>query len=176
MLRRHHYEQAFEEYLRSRRIPYVAVDEARKTLAPSGASLKLAGSVPEAEPLKSFDLVVYGPRQNMLVEIKGRRVGPGRARRLESWVTQDDVDALKAWEGLFGPGFIACFVFVYWCEEQPPVPLFEETFEHKGRWYAVRVVTVAEYAGSMRTRSSRWRTVHLPTAEFDRMSRRLSIA
>ncbi len=178
MLRRHHYEQAFEEYLRSRRIPYVAVDEARKALVPAGTRLRLAGSEPtqDAEPLKSFDFVLYGQNQNLLAEIKGRRVGPGRARRLESWVTQDDVEALTAWEGLFGPGFAAAFVFVYWCEEQPPVPLFEETFEHRGRWYAVRVVTVAEYAGAMRTRSPRWRTVHLPTADFDRMSRRLSIA
>lgn len=176
MLRRHHYEQAFEEYLRSRRIPYVAVDEARKALLPARPGPRMAGSTPDAEPLKSFDFVLYSPHGNLLAEIKGRRVGPGRARRLESWVTQDDVDALKAWEGLFGPGFSAAFVFVYWCEEQPPVPLFEEVFEHRGRWYAVRVVSVAEYAGAMRPRSPRWRTVHLSTADFDRMSRHLAIA
>jgi hypothetical protein len=165
MQRRHHYEQAFEEYLRSRRIPYVAVDEARKALAPGGL---------EAVPLKSFDFVIYGERGNLLAEIKGRRIGGGL--RLESWVTQDDVDALTTWEGLFGPGFAAAFVFIYWCEEQPPAPLFEEQFEHKGRWYAVRVVPVAEYAGAMRQRSAKWRTVHLPTADFERMSRPLCLA
>jgi len=181
MQRRHHYEQAFEEYLRSRRIPYVAVDEARKALAPGG--LRLAGDA-DPVPLKSFDFVIYGERGNLLAEIKGRRIGGriaarNRARgagRLESWVTQDDVEALSTWEGLFGPGFAAAFVFIYWCDEQPAAPLFEELFEHRGRWYAVRVVPVAEYAGAMRRRSAKWRTVHLSKADFERMSRPLCLA
>lgn len=173
MQRRHHYEQAFEEYLRSRRIPYVAVDEARKALVPG--ALRLAGDA-DTVPLKSFDFVIYGERVNLLAEIKGRRIGEGRSSRLESWVTQDDVDALTTWEGLFESGFAAAFVFIYWCEEQPPAPLFEELFEHKGRWYAVRVVPVAEYAGAMRPRSAKWRTVHLSTADFERMSRPLALA
>ena len=33
--RRFHYEQAFEHYLRANRIPYVAVDEAKKALMPT---------------------------------------------------------------------------------------------------------------------------------------------
>lgn len=170
MQRRHHYEQAFEEYLRSRRIPYVAVDEARKALLPAP---RLARDEPsKAVPLKSFDFVIYGERGNLLAEIKGRRVGT----RLESWVTQDDVDALTTWQGLFGSGFTSVFVFIYWCEEQPPAPLFEELFEHKGRWYAIRVVSVAEYAAAMRLRSPKWRTVHLSTADFERMSRPLASA
>lgn len=34
--RRHHYEQAFEAFLRDQRIPYVAVNEAKKALVPRG--------------------------------------------------------------------------------------------------------------------------------------------
>ena len=34
--RRFHYVQAFEHYLRANRIPYVAVDEAKKSLIPLG--------------------------------------------------------------------------------------------------------------------------------------------
>ena len=49
--RRFHYEQAFEHYLRANRVPYVAVDEARKTLLPAHDPL---------EAIKSFDFVVYG--------------------------------------------------------------------------------------------------------------------
>jgi len=124
--------------------------------------------------------VIYGERGNLLAEIKGRRIGgpgaKGGRSRLESWVTQDDVDALTTWERLFGAGFAAAFVFIYWCEEQPPAPLFEELFEHRGRWYAVRVVPVAQYAAAMRQRSPKWRTVHLSTADFERMSRPLATA
>ncbi len=101
--RRHHYERAFEAYLRERRIPYVAVNEARKALLPHGARLRLDGAGDAGPDLKSFDFVVYGENTNMLIEIKGRKVparkGTGRGRgggRLESWVTLDDVASLRA--------------------------------------------------------------------------------
>ena len=64
-----HYEAAFEAYLRSRGIPYVAVDEAKKALF---ANAKL----------KSFDFVVYsknGP--NLLIDVKGRQMTDAAAKR-----------------------------------------------------------------------------------------------
>jgi hypothetical protein len=194
--RRHHYEQAFEEYLRQRRVPYVAVDEAKKALLPESASLRVHRTTDDQNAdetasdseraLKSFDLVVYGESEHLLVEVKGRKIAPralrgkrapnperaqGRPKtRLENWATEDDVWSLGVWESLFGHGFVAVLVFIYWCDEQPPAPLFEEIFEFHGRWYAVRAVRVQEYARAMRPRSSRWRTVHLPQSEFDRIS------
>ena len=168
MQRRHHYESAFEHWLRERRRPYVAVHEARKALLPAPE--------PDAR-LKSFDFVLYGEGLNLLAEIKGRRIAPGRSgRRLESWATQDDIGSLLAWERLFGDGFAAALVFVYWCDQQPPAPLFEEVFEFKGRWYAVRVVLTRDYARIMKPRSPKWRTVHVPAAAFDRACRPLVAA
>ncbi|MGD9693055.1 MAG: HYExAFE family protein [Phycisphaerales bacterium] len=168
-----HYERAFEDYLRRRRVPYVCVDDARQALLPEGASL----GAPEdgalrRRALKSFDFVVYGEGGNLLIDVKGRRVAP-RARgvgRLESWVTLDDVESLGCWERLFGAGYVGVFVFVYWCDGQPPDGLFQEVFTYRERWYAVRSVTLGAYASEMRTRSARWRTVHLPTREFERLS------
>ncbi|MFN0134125.1 MAG: HYExAFE family protein [Phycisphaerales bacterium] len=183
MQRRHHYEQAFEQYLRARRVPYVAVDEARRALLPDSARLTVADA-DGSRAIKSFDMVLYGPTDNLLVEIKGRRIVPGRrgspdrptrATRstLQSWVTLEDVQSLRTWEVLFGEGFVGAFLFVYWCDEQPPLPLFEEIFEFRGRWYAIRCITLREYEGAMRTRSQRWKTVHVPTAAFERASRPL---
>lgn len=181
MQRRHHYEQAFEAFLRDNRIPYVAVDEARKALLPKGATLGVHRSrFGEAEALKSFDFVVYARPEsaahpNLLVDIKGRKVvrsgrsGPTRSS-LQNWVTQDDVSSLRTWESLFGGDFRAAFVFVYWCDEQPPDGLFQEVFEHRGRWYALRTVSLARYARAMRVRSRRWGTVHLGSGEFERLS------
>jgi hypothetical protein len=189
---RYHYERAFEEYLRSRRIPYISIDEARKALLPSAH-----GAYEEPSPtLKSFDFVIYGEGTNLLVDIKGRRLADRPARRgarrngaaadpsadlallfprprrprLESWVTQDDVDSLARWQQLFGPDFEAGFVFIYWCDAQPADALFEEIFEHRGRWYALRAVSLAAYRSAMKPRSTRWRTVDLPARAFDRMS------
>jgi hypothetical protein len=174
---RHHYEQAFAAYLRSRRVPYVAVNEARKAILPA----QHADDPDDPGPaLKSFDFVLYGHVANLLVEIKGRKVSGGTAStrrpRLECWVTQDDVDSLRAWERLFGEGFTAALVFIYWCDQLPPEALFEEMIEHQGRWYALRVVTISTYAAHMRPRSPRWRTVHLPAAAFERESIPLSRA
>jgi hypothetical protein len=184
MQRRHHYEHALEGYLRARRIPYIAIDEARKALLPESRRSALGA-------LKSFDLVIYGHGSNLLVEVKGRRIVACRnhapsgtrrrfsavqpAPRLESWVTLDDVESLAQWESLFGPSFEAAFVFVYWCHDLPPDALFEEIFEDSGRWYAIRCVRLRDYAAAMRTRSPRWRTVHVPARDFDRLSGPLGV-
>jgi hypothetical protein len=190
--RRHHYETAFEDYLRAKRIPYVAVNEARKALLPAHAEFSVAASDPRAtaadtadakpESLKCFDFVVYSDRGNLLIDIKGRKVSRRKppttgsalaaAPRsgLESWVTQEDVDSLTRWRALFGEGFDAAFVFVYWCDDQPPDGLFQEVFEHRGRWYAVRCVKMDAYVASMKMRSQKWKTVHVPSREFERIS------
>jgi hypothetical protein len=193
--RRHHYEVAFEEFLRLRRTPYVAVDEARKALLPEGAALMVREDEPggssRACAIKSFDFVIYGSGMNLLIEVKGRRVSwrgsgkagaplhapPGAAAaqrprrgRLESWVTIDDIESLSRWEVLFGPEFEAAFVFVYWCEVQPPDALFQEVFAHRDRWYALRAVTLREYRQAMKVRSTRWRTVDVAPSVFERIS------
>ena len=177
-----HYERAFEAYLRARRVPYVAVDEARRSLVPPAG---WTGNDPLENglgDLKSFDYLVYpaaGP--NLLVDIKGRRAGRGGAPSgLQSWVTEDDVRSLLAWERLFGGdgahaeergrAFRAAFVFMYWCDDQPADASVGEVMRHHGRWYAMRTVSVADYAAAMRPRSPRWRTVGLPAREFDRLS------
>ena len=173
--RRHHYEQAFEDYLRARRIPYVAVDEAKKALLPEPVSFR---SLDQGATLKSFDFVIYGQGQNLLVEIKGRKVVQRfsslarrpKAGRFENWVTMDDVASLQRWEQLFGPEFQAVFVFVYWCDDQPPDALFQEMFECRGKWYALRAARVRDYSAVMKLRSPKWRTVNVPPAVFETIS------
>src|SRR5882724_7577530 len=106
-----HYEAAFEAFLRDRGIPCVAVDEAKKALFANSK-------------LKSFDFVVYskaGP--NLLVDIKGRshRTDGVKSSRgsFETWTTQQDVDDLIQWQQVFGEGFKAVLVFLYWID--PPL-------------------------------------------------------
>jgi hypothetical protein len=173
--RRHQYERAFESFLRARKIPYVAVNEAKKALLPDRAALKIASTDTAPKTLKSFDFIIYGSSANLLIEIKGRRLGspakrPNTKPRLESWVTLDDIESLQTWQTLFGPGYDPVFVFVYQCVCQPPDGLFQEVYEHAGNWYMLRAVHLSDYVEHMRTRSPRWRTVHLPTDIFARIS------
>ena len=88
--RDNHYEAAFEEYLRVRGVPYVAVDEARRSLMADG------------ESIKSLDFIVSssGPAV-WLVDVKGRRFpsGDDESRHYwKNWSTRDDLKSLAHWE------------------------------------------------------------------------------
>lgn len=163
--RRFHYEQAYEAYLRANRVPYVAVDEARKTLLPADANAPPA--------LKSFDFVIWSPAGNQLVDVKGRRAPrtwrPGR--RLETWVTREDVDALEHWQRLFGPDYEAVFVFVRGFDLQPADGWFETVTAMGDRWYTFETVGLADYRQAMVTRSPRWNTVELRGESYQRIVR-----
>ena len=162
--RRFHYEQAFEHYLRSNGIAYIAVDEARRALH---ADREAGVTV----PLKSFDFVVYaGSGPNLLVDVKGRKHAGRTGRALQNWVTRDDVESLTRWSAIFGDGFEPAFAFLFWCDAQPPDALFLDVFAWHERWYAIQAVRLSDYAAAMRARSARWDTVALPADRFARVA------
>lgn len=153
-----HYEAAFEAFLRNRKVPYVAVDEAKRALFANAR-------------LKSFDFVVYsknGP--NLLIDVKGRscRNRTGRSG-FETWATQRDVADLMQWEEVFGEGFKAILTFIYWID--PPLEPQPGMFEHRDKWYLLMGVDLAEYRNHMRRRSPKWETVSLPAKEFRALAR-----
>src|SRR5436190_23360338 len=100
--RDNHYEAAFEQFLRSRQIPYVAVDEAKRSLFGDGS-------------IKSLDFIVSAADgTSWLVDVKGRRFPSGHQKQYwKNWSTQDDLRSLAQWEKLFGERFGALFVFAY---------------------------------------------------------------
>jgi hypothetical protein len=154
--RKVHYEAAFEAMLRERGIPCVAVDEAKKAIFCNAS-------------LKSFDFVVYSRKgPNLLVDIKGRQMR-SRQGAFQTWATQEDVDDLLQWEQVFGEGFKAVFIFVYWID----APLVPEPgmFQHQDRWYWCLGVELQEYRQYMRRRSAKWHTVALPIADFRSLAR-----
>ncbi len=153
--RDNHYEAAFEQYLRSREVPYVAVDEARRALT--------AG-----DSIKSLDFIVSpeGGR-NWLVDVKGRRFPSGEQKQYwKNWSTRDDLRGLSRWEELFGEGFQGLFVFAY-CVVGDRAPLPEEQlFSHRNRLYGFVAITRDQYASHARLISPKWDTVSMPTAGF----------
>lgn len=153
-----HYEAAFEAYLRDRGIPYVAVDEAKKAMFSDAR-------------LKSFDFVVYNKSgRNLLVDVKGRQHrSKSGSRSYQTWATQADVADLLQWQQVFGEGFCAVLMFVYWID--PPLVAEAGMFEHRDRWYLVMGVELSEYQEHMRRRSAKWETVALPQADFKLLAR-----
>lgn len=159
-----HYEAAFQKYLQTRQIPYVAVDESKR------AAFRDA-------KLKSFDFIVYSEGEsNWLIDIKGRRWAARSSSRRptwENWVTEADLAGLRAWEQVFGPSFRGLLVFAYWIAG-PAEPPPEVLFEHRDQRYVFCGIPLEEYCLAARLRSPRWGTVNLPVREFQRWVRPLA--
>ncbi len=161
MLRRTHYELAFEAYLDQQKTPYVVVEEMKR-------------AIPGRPGIKLFDYIVYGNGgTNYLVDVKGRKVS-GRARTrdsgLETWVTAADLDGLSEWTAIFGSGFRAGFLFAHWLSGRTAGES-DDLFAFAGRAYELRVVLLSDYLAHRRARSPRWKTVCLPREEFRRLAR-----
>ncbi len=118
--------------MRERGIPYVAVDEAKRALFANAR-------------LKSFDFVVYsknGP--NLLIDVKGRsRRNRSDRAGYETWATEHDVNDLMEWEQVFGEGFKAVLMFVYWIDQ--PLSVNADAFQHRDKWYLIMGIDLAEY-------------------------------
>ncbi len=161
-----HYEAAFEDYLRGRQLPYVAVDEAKKAL--------FAGAA-----LKSFDFLVYSESgANLLVDVKGRKfpdTTPGRrnasCRAWENWVTREDLESLAEWEKVFGSGFQAVLTVAYWLQGPPLRAPFDDVHFYKKKHYAFLAVRLCDYVAHARPRSHKWQTVAMGTRTFATMAR-----
>lgn len=155
------YEAAFEDLLRQDRTPYVAVDEARRSLVAGGS-------------LKSLDFLVSPPGSTgWLVDIKGRQFPAGTRRKQywRNWTTRDDLRSLAEWGRHFGPSMQPVLVFAYHIVgDRSPLPE-EELHAWGGEWYAFVAVPLAEYLVDARPLSRRWDTVSLPTPLFRQRAR-----
>ncbi|MDZ4819136.1 MAG: HYExAFE family protein [Planctomycetota bacterium] len=158
--RDNHYEAAFEAYLRMRKIPYVAVNEARRS--------QLAD-----RSIKSLDFIVSCPGQpSWLIDVKGRLFPGGKQKRYwTNWSTRDDLRGMSAWERLFGGSAQALFVFAYQVVgDRSPLPQ-EQLFEFRGQWYAFIGIRSQDYACTARPISQSWDTVSIRSTEFRSIAR-----
>jgi len=160
--RDNHYEAAFEQYLRSRGVPYVAVDEAKRSVLSNGASIK------------SLDFIVSAPGEwTWLVDVKGRRFPGGEENKQywKNWTSRDDIDGLGQWEELFGPTFRGLFVFAYdVLGDRAPLPE-PELFEFREKLYGFVAIVLSDYTPHARPISPKWDTVAMSTTDFRRLAR-----
>lgn len=163
MAKRHnHYEAAFEALLRDRRVPYVAVDEQRRSLVARSTG---------RDSLKSVDFLISPPGpESFLVDIKGRRFPSGTRHKQywRNWSTRDDLRSLAEWARYFGEHFTPLLLFAYWVtEDRSPIPP-DDLWHFRDRTYAFVAMPLADYWRSSRTLSTKWDTVSMPAAEFRR--------
>lgn len=163
--RDNHYEAAFEVFLRSHGVPYVAVDEAKRSLLGDGRSIK------------SLDFIVSTPSPTTwLVDVKGRRFPSGNVQKQywKNWSTRDDLRSLAQWERLFGSDFRGLLVFAYdVLGDRSPLPA-EELFQCRGSLYGFIAVPLTDYAACARPISPRWDTWAMTASDFRHFARPLA--
>lgn len=165
--RSNHYELAFEEYLRGRHVPYVAVDESRRSLLPIDDSAHTS--------LKNLDFIVGASwGVTWLVDVKGRRFPSGGKQYWKNWSTSDDLVSLARWEQLFGPAARGLYVFAYnIVGDRAPLPP-HELFEFRDNLYGFVAIERRDYAEHARPLSKRWATISVPTAKFRELAQPIS--
>ncbi len=149
------YEAAFEQLLRDRRVPYVAVDESKRSMSPDAT-------------LKSLDFLVSAPGGGTwLVDVKGRRFPSGDQKQYwRNWSTRDDLTSLSQWENLFGPRSQALFVFAYKVVGlRAPLPA-ELLYTYRGALLGFVGIRLCDYVPHARLISPKWQTVALSTRRF----------
>jgi hypothetical protein len=161
--RENHYEAAFEEFLRSRQVAYVAVDEAKRSLLADAS-------------VKSLDFIVSpAGGTSWLVDVKGRLFPSGAERQYwKNWSTRDDLVSLARWEKLFGDRFQALFVFAYNIRGDRAPLAAEELFAFRNRLYGFVAIRLEQYACYARPISPRWDTWAMPVKRFRQLARPLA--
>lgn len=161
--RSNHYEAAFEAFVRSLRVPCVAIDETRRAIFGE-------------DGLKNPDFLLYPCfGTNLVVEVKGKRGKDGRGLRAwENWVTTDDLEALVRWQAMFGPGFRSVLAFAYAEPIRPfPLPGDNGAFEFRGREYRFWAIGLDDYLAHLRSRGPAWKAVAMARRQFRRRVRPL---
>lgn len=152
-----HYERAFENWLIDNSIQYIAVDEHKR-------------AVFSRSKIKSFDFILYSAGGHIIIaEVKGRKfrgTSLEKMTRFECWVTTEDVDGLSKWQGIFGPGHIAVFIFSYKIENIDVDFDGMEAFDFNEKRYQFFCIKLDDYRQFMKRRSPKWQTVTLPADKF----------
>jgi hypothetical protein len=164
--RANHYEAAFEAYLRSLGVPYVAVDETRRSLLGPLAETTAPPS------LKSVDFIV-SPRaggESWLVDVKGRRFPTGSSY-WKNWSTADELCSLAAWGELFGARFVGLLVFAYNVVGRFAPLAADELFPFRGGLYGFVGIRLEHYTTWSKPLSQRWGTVSVPVEKFRSLAR-----
>ena len=158
-----YYEVAFDAFLRQQGCAVVPVVEARRSYL-------------DTSEVKSPDFLALAPTgAKLVIDVKGRKF-PGAAkggkprRAWQNWCELEDVESLARWSDRLGDGFRGVLAFVYDVALQFELPpCTPDVFAFRGRVFLARGVPVDDYRRHMRTRSPRWRTVHLGSDDFRRL-------
>lgn len=160
-----HYEAAFEDYLRKKEIPYIAINEAKRPIV-------------EGKPIKNFDFIVYSNKgENLLVDIKGKYF-PYESwlgkNYWENWIGKDDLEGLRFWQDKFGKGFKSVIVYPYYIKHLDDCSKFSVIHNYKRVNYGLVAITLDDYAQNCKPRSASWDAICVSREIFPRLVKPLT--
>lgn len=156
-----HYERAFETWLRDRKIPYLSVEQLRRSSDREG-------------PIKNFDFLVHCGSRHYIVDVKGRRfpqTSRGRETWWENWIHYGDLEGLFAWEKHFGEGYEGLLVYCYWLQLPACDESVTRTASVDGRDYLIVAIEAKRFAENCRKRSAKWQALSIPAKTFTSLIR-----
>ena len=156
-----HYERAFASWLRERNIPYLSVDQLRRSSDDEG-------------PIKNFDFLVHHGSRHYIVDVKGRQfpqVSRGRETWWENWIHYADLEGLFAWERHFGEGYEGLLVYCYWLQLSADESGAQKTISVADRDYLIVGIEAKRFAENCRKRSAKWQALSIPAKTFTSLIR-----
>jgi hypothetical protein len=167
--RDNHYEAAFEQYLRGWGVPYVAIDETRRSLVAQSADPSGGGEHESGRSIKNADFIVSPDSAvRYIVDVKGRRFPSGVKHKQywTNWSTEDDLVGLRRWENFLGGNFQALLIFAFdLTADRSPLPV-DRIFTFAKHRYAFLGVSLEDYLTESRIVSPRWRTFSMTAKRF----------
>lgn len=124
------YEKIFEDFLRRKKILYIAINEFKRPLFKN-------------KKVKNFDFIINTKRGTFLLEVKGKQfpyVSSSGKNYWENWIVKDDILGLSIWsKKLKLPAFI---VYVYFIKEKEELKYFKNIIEGK---YGIVCISLENY-------------------------------
>jgi hypothetical protein len=116
-------------------LSYLAIDEAKRPVTVD----------------KNFDFLLLTKSKVYAIDVKGKQIPytGGSGFLWETWIHQKDVTGLKQWEDIFKPLFKcdveSLIVYVYWIKETAFLKDFKSIFEHRGKKYGIKAITISDF-------------------------------
>ncbi len=138
-----HQEVAFEHYIRSKELTYLAINEAKRPMAID----------------KNFDFLIFTKTKVLAIDVKGKQIPyRGKGKFLwETWIHSNDLTGLRQWENMLS-NLLNCpveslLVFVYQINEESFLKDFKTILKLHGKTYGILAITITEFEKNKKVRS-----------------------
>lgn len=142
MKRSVHQEVAFEHYIRSKAISYLAIDEAKRPMAID----------------KNFDFLIFTDSKVLAVDVKGKQIPyKGKGGYLwETWIHSKDLTGLRQWEDMLSV-LLKCpveslLVYVYLINDTKYLKDFQTIYKYHGNSYGIKAIGITEFEKNKKVR------------------------